>query len=128
MITDIGSTLSFPFRVDASGGLAIARTPEQIAREGIIDVIETRPGDRVLVPRYGVGDFVFSAVNAGFQIRLKHQLEREILERVPAVGEVEITVEVGDRNEVNIFVDYQLRGGASRSFTYPLYQLRTNPR
>lgn len=123
---DIGSTLSFPFRADARGSLAVARTPEQIAREAITDLIECRPGDRVLVPRYGVNDFVFSTVNAGFRIRLAYQLRQQILDYVPSVGEAEITVEAADGGQVNVFVNYQLRGGASHSFTYPLWQLRTN--
>lgn len=126
MITDIGSTLSFPFRVDARGSLAVARTPEQIAREAIIDLIECRPGDRVLVPRYGVGDYVFSTVNAGFRVRLAYQLRQQILDYVPSVEDAEVTVEAGDRHEVTVNINYLLRGGASHSFTYPLWQLRRN--
>lgn len=122
----IGTTLSFPFRVDARGSLAVAKTAEQIAREGIADVIECLPGDRVLVPRYGVGDFIFSTVNAGFKARVAYRLRREILERVPSVESVAVGVEVADSGTVTITVNYKLRGGGSHSYTYPLWQLR-NP-
>lgn len=42
---DAGSTLSFPFRVNVRGSLAVVKTQEEIVSEAIVDVIETRPGD-----------------------------------------------------------------------------------
>jgi phage baseplate assembly protein W len=124
-MSDAGITISFPFRADARGSLAVARGAEQLAREGIQDVIENHPGDRVLVPRYGVGDFVFSTVNAGFKSRVAYQLRREILRRVPLVEDAAVSVEVIDGGNVTIQVDFKLWGGGSHSYTYPLWQLRT---
>src|SRR5438105_8669074 len=125
-MTDIGVTLSFPLRVDARGSLAVARAPEQIASEAIADLIETRPGDRVMVPGYGVRDFLFSTVNAAFKARFAYQLRKQILDYVPAVQDAEVIVEIGDPNLVNVTlvnvtVNYTLWAGTSHSFNYPLW-------
>ncbi len=122
---DVGSTISFPFRRDARGSLALARTAEQIAREAITDLIECQPGDRVLVPGYGVRDFVFASVNAGFASRLAYQLRRQILAYVPAVEAAEVSVDVRDPNQVEVLINYKLWRGSNHSFTYPLWQLRS---
>lgn len=126
-MSDIGITLSFPFRVDARGSLAVARTPEQIASEAIADLLETRPGERVMVPDYGVGDFLFSAVNAAFKARLEYQLRNQILNFVPSVQDAEVVVEVSDPGQIAVTVNYTLWAGTSHSYYYPLWQVIQNP-
>lgn len=124
MIDKTGAALSFPFRLDVSGTLAVTNTPEQLAREAIIDIIETQPGDRVMLPEYGVRDYAFATVNAGFARRLAFQLRQQILDYVPQVQSVDVEIEVGEANEVEVSIDYTLSRGTSASFTYPLWQLR----
>ncbi len=123
-MTQTGSTLSFPFRADAGGNLATVRTPAETAREAIIDIIETPPRSRVMMPTYGVRDFAFAAVTGGFGRRLAYQLRSQILDYVPDVEAVEVEVEIGEANELEINVSFTLRGAASHGLVYPLWQLR----
>jgi phage baseplate assembly protein W len=125
-MSDIGVTLSFPFRVDARGSLAVARTAEQIAAEAIADLLETRPGERVYVPDYGVRDFLFSTVNAAFKMRLEKRLRKQILDFVPSVQDADVTVNVSDASRVDITVTYTLNTGQTHSYYYPLWQLIQN--
>lgn len=119
-----GSTLSFPFRV-VGGTLAVARTAEDMAREALIDVIETRPGEEVMLPEYGMRDFVFAPVNAGFAQRFAFHLRQQVEDYIPSVELLAVSVEVGDVGRVEAFVRYRLRGGTTpRDLVYPLWQLR----
>lgn len=124
VIDSTGSTLSFPFRVDVTGSLAIVRTPEERVREAIIDILECHPGDRRMLPEYGVADYVFAAVNAGFARRLAFHLKQQILDYVPDVESVEVEVEATDASQVEVSIRYTLRSGSFIGFVYPLWQLR----
>lgn len=124
-MTDIGCTLSFPFRVAAGGGtLAVVRTAEDIAREALVDVIETRPGEEVMLPEYGLRDYVFAPLNAGFARRFAINLRQQVDDYIPDVELLDVSVEVGDAGKVGAFVRYRLRGGTPRDLVYPLWQLR----
>ncbi len=124
MIDQTGSTLSCPFRIDNRASLATIRTREEITREAIIDILETQPGDRVMLPEYGVRDYAFATVSAGFARRLSFILRQQILDYVQEVEQIEVVVEVKEANQLEVFISYTLRGGASNSFTYPLWRLR----
>lgn len=120
-----GSTLSSPFRVAAGGGsLAVVRTPEAIAAEAITDIIECRPGERKMLPEYGMRDFLFAPLNAGFGWRFAVNLRQQVDDYIPDVELLDVSVEVGDAGRVEAFVRYRLRGGMPRDFVYPLWQLR----
>jgi phage baseplate assembly protein W len=118
-----GSTLSFPFRVAAGGTLAVVRTAEDIAREALIDVIETQPGERKMMPEYGMRDYAFAPLNAGFARRFEINLRRQVEDYIPTVELLAVEVSVGD-HRVEASVRYRLRGGMPRDFVYPLWQLR----
>ena len=121
-----GSTLSSPIRVAAGGTLAVARTAEDIAREALIDIIESRPGDRVMLPEYGLRDYVFAPVNSGFARRFEVNLRQQVTDYIPDVELLDVSVEVNDGHKVEAYVRYRLRGGAPRDLVYPLWQLRQN--
>lgn len=117
-----GNTLSFPFRV-AGGTLAVVRKAEDIARETLIDVIETRPGERHMMPEYGLRDYAFAPLNAGFARRFEVTLRRQVDDYIPDVELLAVAVEVGD-NKIEAFIRYRLRGGTPRDLVHPLWQLR----
>ena len=119
------STLSFPFRVAAGGTLAVVRSAEERARDAIIDLIETRPGERVMMPEYGMRDYAFAAVTAGFARRFALNLRQQIEDYAPHVELIDVQVVVGDGNRVEASIRYRLSaGGGARDFVYPLWRLR----
>lgn len=120
-----GGTLSSPFRVaDGGGTLAVVRTAEDIAREAIIDVIETRLGERKMLPEYGMRDFLFAPLNAGFVWRFAAHLRQQVDDYIPDVELLDVSIEAGDAGRVEVFFRYRLRGGMPRDLVYPLWQLR----
>lgn len=131
-----GSCLSFPILVDQRGTLATVSDPVEIVRQSIASIIETRQGERVLLPDYGLPDFLFEVIDSGFAIRVAYLLEQQIRKYEPLVDELEITVgiiEDGnftsgftlDQQRAAIQVRFSVRGsGAEGNLVYPVWQLR----
>ncbi len=55
-----GSVLSFPLRADRRGTLTTTNDRQRIVEESILSILETRQGERSMLPDYGIPDFVFS--------------------------------------------------------------------
>jgi phage baseplate assembly protein W len=84
----LGSTISFPFRSDNRGAMATTSTDDNIIAQAIIDVIETRQGERVMLPNYGLPDLLFDVLDASFAARLAFFIEEQIRSYVLAVRDV----------------------------------------
>ena len=53
--------LSYPLALDGNGSIALSKDEDLVA-EAIYSVLETRPGERVMRPKYGTPSFVFEAI------------------------------------------------------------------
>ena len=128
-----GSCLSHPFRADVRGTLATIATREAVVAESVLAIIETRQGERVMVPDYGIPDFVFSVVDFGFAARLAYFVERQILAYEPLVAKVKVVageltdegfVEGLAQGRVALSIQYWLRGSNTpRNLVFPVWQL-----
>jgi phage baseplate assembly protein W len=127
-----GSCLSHPIRPDVRGTLATIATREAIVAESIKAIIETRQGERVMVPDYGIPDFVFSVVDFAFAPRLAYFVEQQVLAYEPLVSKVRVTAgEITDEGfieglsngKVALNLLYWLRGSNTpRNLVFPLWQ------
>jgi len=128
-----GSCLSHPFRADVRGMLATIATREAIVAESIKSIIETRQGERVMVPDYGIPDFVFSVADFSFAARMGYFVGKQILNYDPLVEEVKITAgELTDegfiaglaQGRVALHVAVRERGSnVWRNLVFPVWQL-----
>lgn len=84
----LGSTLSFPIRPDVRGSLTIASSDDDIIVQSIFDLLETRQGERKMLPNYGLPDVLFDALDATFAPRLAFFIEEQILNYIPAIQSV----------------------------------------
>jgi phage baseplate assembly protein W len=72
-------SVDLPFRFGADGSLATTRDPDRQIRQRLIGLIGTNPGERVMLPRLGVGvaRLVFEPdiglVNAELTTKIKNQ-------------------------------------------------------
>lgn len=46
--------MKFPFRVDGNGHISSETDPTSIAKQKLVQMIGTNPGERVMLPNYGV--------------------------------------------------------------------------
>ncbi len=119
-----GSTIDFPFRADFRGSIATsANRSEQIA-QAIADIIETRQGERVMMPDYGIPDFVFAVQDFGFAPRVAYHLESQILKYVPLAQSVRVKAETDESGRAVVSVQYFEVGeiNAPRNLVFPVWQ------
>lgn len=121
-----GSTISFPPRVDARGSVVTTDDRSEIIQQAIRDIIETRRGERVMMPDYGIPDFVFAVQNFSFVHRLAYLLERQIKAYVPLVKSVTVTRGEDEEGRIEINLRYTEVGtiNAPRNMVYPVWRLR----
>jgi len=139
-----GSCLSHPIRADQRGTLAVVPDRSKIIEESIISIIETRQGERVMLPDYGIPDFVFSVMDAGFAARVAYFIEQQVLNYEPLVENVKVSVNqatgvkyedpqykfmsasIAEQHRAEIHIRYRERGSNSVfNLVYPLWQLRS---
>lgn len=119
-----GSTISFPFRFDVRGSLATtANRSEQIA-QAIADVLETRQGERVCLPDYGVPDFVFAVQDFSFAALLAFHLENQILKYVPLVKSVSVQEASDEDGRAVVEIQYTEVGAvnAPKNLVFPVWR------
>jgi phage baseplate assembly protein W len=123
----VGSGLAFPFRVDASGALALVSHDREI-EEAIRIVIGTAPGERPQRPEFGckIHDHVFApadATTAGLiAADVKSALER--WEPRIVVAGVDVYPDQDDPALLYVDVGYRIRGtNDPRNLVFPFYTI-----
>ena len=84
----LGTTLFFPIRSDVRGSLAVASTDDEIIRQAIVDLLETRQGERKMLPNYGLPDFIFDAIDVTFAPRVAFYIEEQIRNYITSIENV----------------------------------------
>lgn len=120
-----GSTINFPFRTDVRGTTATTANRVDIIAQAIADIIETRQGERVMLPDYGIPDFVFAVQDFSFAPRLAFYLEEQILKYVPLIRSVDIKDEIDAEGRAVINLRYTEVGeiNAPRNLVFPVWRL-----
>jgi phage baseplate assembly protein W len=117
--------------------LAVVSGERELIEQAIRDVIETRQGERVMLPDYGIPDFVFAVAGVGFVARLAYWLEEQIRRYVPGVAAVKVLAGTLDGDNFRpglvmephrVAVRVEWRGGevitAPQNLVFPVWQLR----
>lgn len=131
-----GSCLSFPFRADNRGTLKTVGDRSALIEESIRSIIETRQGERVMMPDYGIPDLVFSVMDGGFASRIAYFIEQQILRYEPLVESVEAwagsqrdgrfvsDLGMADSQRAAVMVEYRERGSSvPRNLVFPTWEL-----
>lgn len=83
-----GATLSHPIQPDQRGTLGVLTKRSAIIEDSIRAIVETRQGERVMLPDYGIPDFVFDVMDAGFTARVAYFVDQQIRRYEPLVDQV----------------------------------------
>lgn len=132
----IATTLQTPLAADRRGTLATLNNPWAIVEQSLRAIVSTRQGERVMLPDYGIPDFAFSVLDAGFAARVAYFVEQQILRYEPLVATVRVTggavVDgthftpdlLADAHRAAISINYTVHGdNAPRNLVFPLWQL-----
>jgi phage baseplate assembly protein W len=119
-----GSTISFPFRSDVRGTIATTANRDEIIAQAIADIIETRKGERVMMPEYGLPDWIFAVQSFGFAARIAFHLEEQILNYVPLMRSVIVQAATDEQHRAVVELKYILVGeiNAPRNLVFPVWQ------
>lgn len=119
-----GSTISFPFQADVRGSILTTAQRHELIGQAIADVLGTRQGERVMLPDYGIPDFVFAVMDAGFAARLSFHFGEQIEKYVPLVERVQVKTETDENGRAVVSVRYFERGAinAPQNLVFPVWQ------
>jgi phage baseplate assembly protein W len=91
--------IAYPLTI--ADGQLITATDADLVRQQIFSVLETRPHERVMRPRYGMPDLLFSAIVPGILgVAIQQALAAEIRQGVFEVALVDYDYEGGFEVEV----------------------------
>lgn len=119
-----GSTISFPFRPDVRGSIAVTSERSEIIVQAVQDILETRQGERVMLPDYGLPDFIFAVQNFGFAARIAYFLEEQILKYCPLVASVSAKAQTDSEGRAVVNLTYTETGefASPRNLVFPVWQ------
>jgi phage baseplate assembly protein W len=123
----IGRGVGFPFRTDATGGVALVGDDQEI-RESIRLILGTAFGERPMRPEFGCGihDLVFAPANAATAGRAAYEVRASLEQWEPRidVNDVVATFEDGADGVMYVAVTYVLRGtNDPRNLVFPFYTI-----
>lgn len=140
-----GSWLTHPFQPDQRGTLAVTSNRADMIAQSIAAIIETRQGERVMVPDYGIPDHVFDVIDAGFTARLGYFIARQVKRYEPLVERIKVSAGsvaggnqgnrgtgesfipgfVEDQGIAAVQIQFTERGSSTpHNLVYPMWRLR----
>jgi hypothetical protein len=109
----------------------------EIIEDSLRAIIETRQGERVMLPDYGIPDFVFSVMDAGFTARMAYFIELQARKYEPLIESISASIGFVDFDNgfipgfienqqiAAVSIEYIERGqNTPQNFVYPTWQLR----
>jgi len=132
-----GSALSYPVRFDDRGTLATVSDRRRLIAESVKAILETRQGERVMMPDYGIPDYAFAIRGGGFAASIAYFLRQQILKYEPLVSDVQVEdgfiVEdvfiagmTTDEHSAAVSLEITERGANSPfNLVFPLWELRS---
>jgi phage baseplate assembly protein W len=132
-----GQTLSHPIQPDLRGTLAVLQRRTAIIEQSIRAIVETRQGERVMLPDYGIPDFVFDVMDAGFTARVAYFVEQQLLAYEPLIESCRATIGfvtddqtfipgfIENQQVAAFAIEYTERGSSTpRTLVFPTWRLR----
>jgi phage baseplate assembly protein W len=119
----LGIGWRFPLQVTPAGGLARSAFERRI-EESVRLILETAPGERVMLPDFGCGihDLVFAPASASTQSLVVQRVRSALVRWEPRIDVLEITAESApeDRQLLLIRISYAIRSNnAIGNLVYP---------
>lgn len=108
------SGLTYPLKLNDRGGLSISYGYDRI-RQQILEILDTRLGERVYRPFFGTPELIFETINEDVLAQsLKKQIEQEIKFDL----ELEVIVKITEDGKATIFVSYSDEGTTAQMVKY----------
>lgn len=120
----LGRGLALPLAPDDTGRLPLAAGPARV-RQAIYTILDTEPGERIMLPRFGCGlrRFLMQPNNSATRAQIEREVSDSLKRWEPRIAVGEVTVEAGeDAALVLIQVRYvHVHDNRPDNFVYPFY-------
>ena len=117
-----GLSPKLPLNIDEINGYALNQNFKEVARQNLKMVILTSPGERIMIPEFGVGirNYLFENVNTSTFNTIRQRIENQVASYLPyiTIRNIEFTSERNDgisgvepssnSNYVNIQIRYSV--------------------
>ena len=83
-----------PITVDSGDGFTTLKTVKQMVKQNLKMLILTNPGERVMIPKYGVGlkTFLFESMGTGVEADIKSRIKNQVEHYMPIIRIQTVTV------------------------------------
>lgn len=106
--------LSYPLELDGAGGLKLSSNYDRVA-EQILEVLETRIGERVYRPFFGLPEILFETIDENTLAQsIKAQLEASL----SVVPELSVQVRIDEQGSSDLYIWYSVGGLAPQLIKY----------
>jgi phage baseplate assembly protein W len=121
----VGQGIAFPMRVNATGGLALVSSDEEIA-ESIRLILGTSPGERPMRPDFGcpIHNHLFGSVDASMIGMLGYEVSNSLALWEPRIEVTDVVVSPDEAQPSLLYIDitYQVRDtNDPRNLVFPFY-------
>jgi phage baseplate assembly protein W len=106
--------LKYPLELDGDGGLKLSANYTRIG-EQILEMLDTRIGERVYRPFFGIPELLFETID---EYALAQSLKSQLLGFLPVITELDVKVALLESGGANIVVFYSVAGGESAMVKY----------
>src|SRR5262245_42561707 len=121
----VGRGIAFPMRVNATGGLALVSSDEEIT-ESIRLILGTSPGERPMRPDFGcpIHDHVFGSADASMIGLLGYEVRNSLALWEPRIDVIDVIVHQDESTPSLLYIDitYEVRDtNDPRNLVFPFY-------
>ena len=111
-MSGVGFGPRLPIGISRSEGFALTRTLAENVKQNLKNLILTSPGERVMVPQFGVGirNFLFQNVDSTLTGRVESAIVNQIELFMPALEIINLDVSVIEDHVLHIELRYSISG------------------
>ena len=106
--------LKYPLELDGNGGLKLSANYDRIG-EQILEILDTRIGERVYRPFFGIQEMMFETID---EYTLAQSIKAQLLSSLPVVQELEVRASLREDGSAYIVVVYSVEGSEQAMVRY----------
>ena len=106
--------LKYPLELDGKGGLKLSSGYDRIG-EQILEVLETRLGERVYRPFFGIPELLFESID---EYALGQSIRAQLQAFIPILPEVDVRVSLTEDGSARVLVVYSVEGSGNAMVEY----------
>lgn len=106
--------LSYPLQLNGNGGLKTSSNYSRLS-EQILEVLDTKVGERVYRQFFGLPELVFETISEAV---LAQVIKKQLEQALPFDVELDVSVEIDENGSAVIYVGYSLEGSGRYIIKY----------